>query len=137
MHDLGDVQLDYETMCAVRPIDNARVCWGNNTQTQLGDGTTTSTATPTAFDIGGIRALASEDRHSCALSTTGGVTCWGANYAGQSGLVPGGSVASPSGVANSAGPLANCTLVRSRVRGVCRPARVLGPEQHRGARPRR
>jgi alpha-tubulin suppressor-like RCC1 family protein len=63
-------------------------CWGNNSAGQLGDGT---------FDYSGgavqavsalesdVIALASGEAHTCALTNTGSVFCWGANSYGQLG----------------------------------------------------
>jgi alpha-tubulin suppressor-like RCC1 family protein len=62
-------------------------CWGSNAEGQLGDGSTTNRFT--AFDVSGlssgVRSLAAASGHSCALSTGGGVKCWGANGQGQLG----------------------------------------------------
>jgi alpha-tubulin suppressor-like RCC1 family protein len=47
--------------------------------------------TPAATDnLGGVRALALGFAHTCALMTSGGVRCWGANSVGQlgDGLAP-------------------------------------------------
>jgi alpha-tubulin suppressor-like RCC1 family protein len=66
-------------------------CWGYNYFGQLGDGTTTRSAT-TPVDVSGLASgvstLAGGDAHTCAL-TNGGVKCWGANDAGQLGVNPG------------------------------------------------
>jgi RHS repeat-associated protein len=62
-------------------------CWGYNGQGQLGDGTFVSRATPTDVSglSSGVQALAVGFSHSCALTTSGGMKCWGNNFEGQVG----------------------------------------------------
>lgn len=61
-------------------------CWGENTEGQLGDGTRTNHATPVEVSSLGDRvlAVAAGAWHSCALTTDGGLKCWGDN--GDGGL---------------------------------------------------
>ena len=63
------------------------VCWGFNFNGALGDGTTTNRWTPTPVSgLGsGVAAVAAGGYHTCALTTAGGVLCWGANGQGALG----------------------------------------------------
>jgi alpha-tubulin suppressor-like RCC1 family protein len=56
-------------------------CWGLNDKGQLGDGTTSDSDAP--VDVSGLGAAASTiatgEKHTCAVLTTGAVKCWGQN----------------------------------------------------------
>lgn len=61
-------------------------CWGDNSFSQLGDGTTTRQQTPGKVKgITTATAVAAGRAHSCARLTTGTVFCWGSNSFGQLG----------------------------------------------------
>ncbi|MBP9907029.1 MAG: hypothetical protein KBF66_15875, partial [Rhodoferax sp.] len=92
--DLSDVtQIDAGSQytCAVTAAGGVK-CWGLNSHGQLGDGTKSSrgTATNVTGLTSGVVAVSvgrgsSEVSHTCALTTSGAVKCWGANESGQLG----------------------------------------------------
>ena len=79
-------------VCVV--LDDVRLsCWGSNIYYQLGRGyanssSTTLTATPTVVDLGtGVKVAqaATGDAHTCIMTQTGAIKCWGKNDSGQLG----------------------------------------------------
>jgi FG-GAP-like repeat/Regulator of chromosome condensation (RCC1) repeat len=71
--------------CAVLATGTVK-CWGDNTDGQLGDGTTTRRTQPVAVTgiTSSATAIAVSDSHSCAV-VAGAVKCWGLNANGQLG----------------------------------------------------
>jgi alpha-tubulin suppressor-like RCC1 family protein len=62
-------------------------CWGQNDYGQLGDGTITNNSTPVPVSelSTGVVAISTGLGHTCALTSSAGVKCWGHNYYGQLG----------------------------------------------------
>ena len=75
-----------EHTCALS-TGGAVSCWGDNMWGELGDGTTTQHLTPLAVSglSTGVAAIAAGRYDTCALTTSGGLFCWGENDMGQGG----------------------------------------------------
>ena len=111
----------YSASCALNSAGKA-YCWGSNQSGALGNGTTTNSNAPVAVTMPtGVTfaSIGAGVMHSCALTTTGTVYCWGYNYDGKLGngtttdsSIPV-AVTMPDGVtftALSVGQYHNCAL---------------------------
>ncbi len=85
-HSTDAVSLGGYHTCALSDAGTVR-CWGWNAFGQVGDGTRTDRYSPVGVEGlgGGVAAVTAGYRHACALTTTGGVKCWGDNGTGQLG----------------------------------------------------
>lgn len=81
-----DVTVGERHTCAVTTVGGLK-CWGSNHDFQLGDGTRQDRVSP--VDVAelrsDVRAATAGEQHTCILSATGGVKCWGKNQDGQLG----------------------------------------------------
>jgi alpha-tubulin suppressor-like RCC1 family protein len=80
----GQLATSYHTV--YRKNNGTVWTWGNNSNGQLGDGTTTDRATPMPVSgLAGVSAVAAGSAHSVALKNDGTVWAWGSNSKGQLG----------------------------------------------------
>jgi alpha-tubulin suppressor-like RCC1 family protein len=96
-----EVAVGNDHTCA---IDGSAVsCWGDNGYGQIGDGTTNRAMTPVATTLPfSPSAVIAGGGSSCALSATGQLACWGANYNGELGIgIPSSQEPLPKPVAGS------------------------------------
>jgi alpha-tubulin suppressor-like RCC1 family protein len=106
--------------CALT-ADGALWCWGENRLGQLGNGTTTASASPLEILASNVRSVALGALHSCALTVDLTLLCWGDNSADQLGG-GGGNATVPRPVAGltqlsavAAGDFHTCAIARGSV----------------------
>jgi alpha-tubulin suppressor-like RCC1 family protein/uncharacterized protein YjdB len=82
---LATVVVGSSHSCAL-DVDSRAYCWGNNSSSQLGDGSADERPMPTAVAGGGTYSrITGGTSHSCALDMGGLAYCWGAGSEGQLG----------------------------------------------------
>lgn len=75
--------------CGIQLGSQQILCWGDNGNGQLGDGTTTHRAVPTplqaSFASMAFAQVSAGGNTTCAITSTGTMLCWGSNSYGQIG----------------------------------------------------
>jgi alpha-tubulin suppressor-like RCC1 family protein len=85
--------------CAILNDDSVS-CWGSNIFGQIGQSSLTTSNSSIPIPVTGVsaKALALGDTHTCVITLTGAVQCWGSNSKGQLGVAV-------SSIADSSSPL--------------------------------
>ncbi|MGH2960540.1 MAG: hypothetical protein ACRDKE_13110 [Solirubrobacterales bacterium] len=83
---VAEIDGEQRHTCA-RLVSGGVQCWGWNIWGQLGDGSFTDRSMPTDVSglASGVRDIAGGGSFNCALTTSGGVKCWGRQMSGQLG----------------------------------------------------
>lgn len=83
---VASISVGVGAVCAVTSAGGAK-CWGNNSQGQLGDNTTTTRYAPVEVYglASGVTHVSAATNFACAVTTSGGAKCWGINGTGQLG----------------------------------------------------
>ncbi len=60
-------------------------CWGWGSSGQLGNGMTSTSASPVALSLSSVASISLGKTHSCAIDSSGRLYCWGRNALGEIG----------------------------------------------------
>lgn len=82
---LVKTQYTHNYACGITSTD-ALKCWGDNSNGQLGDGSTGISTVPITIDSGvGYKLVKSNSLYTCGITLAGVLKCWGSNSSGQLG----------------------------------------------------
>ncbi len=106
---LKSISVGLESTCAIASNDKA-YCWGRNNVNQLGNGTTTNSASPVAVSQGAmpagatVKSISANYSYACAIASNDKAYCWGQNNYGQLGNGTTTNSATPVAVSQGAMP---------------------------------
>ncbi|HYE57300.1 MAG TPA: hypothetical protein VD948_02295, partial [Rhodothermales bacterium] len=106
--------------CAVTSSGGVK-CWGMNNSGQLGDNSITYRYLPVDVSglTSGVTAIAAGGYHTCALTSSGGVKCWGENISGQLGNGQSGGTAGRLAPVDVSGLTAGVTAIAAGNEHTC------------------
>jgi cysteine-rich repeat protein len=118
--DAKQISAGLEHSCALLNTGGVR-CWGRGSYGQLGNGSSgTGSSTKTPVTVSGLSdavGVAAGSTHTCAVHSSGGVSCWGLNPNGELGdgtttakTTPNPVSGISDAVAVTAGPTRSCAL---------------------------
>jgi len=84
---VNQISLGFDSGCAVLTGTDVQ-CWGYNGNGQLGDGTRSTRKTPVSVKLPlgvSVTQISAGWDHTCAVTTTNTVVCWGDNASGELG----------------------------------------------------
>ena len=83
---VASISVGYLHACAVLTAGGTK-CWGYNGHGQLGDNSTSQKPTPVSVQglTSGVSSVFAGGYHTCAVTTSGGLKCWGWDSSGQLG----------------------------------------------------
>ena len=108
--------------CAVTNAGEA-LCWGDNGQGQLGNGTEIVSSLPVQVSglSTGVSTIAAGSDFTCAVTTTGGTECWGNGASGQLGNATSPSSTTPTTFLDATGstPLGGVVTISAGFEDAC------------------
>ena len=113
---IRQIALGERHACAVT-FRGELLCWGENRNGQIGDGSAGGKRYPTQVFASGATSVSAGYAHTCAV-VNGGLQCWGWNQIGQVNGTPGDNILKPTQIiengvtAVAAGGMHTCAVVR-------------------------
>lgn len=129
------IALGFDYSCALLDTGNVR-CWGDNYFLELGNDEPNLLFSPVPVDVKlapGVKAVAvaatggtMSDPHSCLVTTTGGVQCWGGiNAYGETGIPPFQVTTVPHDVTNLANGVVSVAVAGSHSCALTQAGQIL------------
>jgi alpha-tubulin suppressor-like RCC1 family protein len=122
LSDIARIAAGQSHTCAVTAA-GAALCWGDNSQGELGNGTeiVSSLPVPVSGLATGVSTIAAGSDFTCAVISEGGAKCWGDGVSGQLGNGTSASSTTPSTVLDVTGssPLSGVVTISAGFENAC------------------